>query len=84
MRHTPGPWIVKESENEGVGLLIDKPLGYVICEMDRRETAKADACLIAMAPQLLEALIKVHQIEIDNKHYGDDSCSYCDLIRSGQ
>lgn len=30
---------------------------------------------------LRDYLIETHQEEIDNKHYGDKTCSYCDAIK---
>src|SRR5262245_41896869 len=30
---------------------------------------------------LADALREAHQDEIDNEHGGDDSCSYCDLLK---
>lgn len=34
--------------------------------------------------ELLAALKESHQEEIDNKHYGDKTCSYCDLIAKAE
>lgn len=60
MKHTPGPWKVwthPRNENE---VYVDGANGrsvcYVIHDDDERKEQKADAVLIAAAPDLLEAL----------------------------
>jgi len=62
-KHTPGPWIVSEKRD---GLLIIRqkdrattllPIGHVLAAgWEDKETAMANAALIAAAPALLEAL----------------------------
>ena len=50
-KHTPGPWRV--GREGGVGFFI-VPVGALV--HDGYERCAADACLIAAAPELLEAL----------------------------
>lgn len=60
-KHTPGPWNVLPAENEQGGFDIDSEYGYHIAEtiggLDYEE--EANARLIAAAPDLLEALIRL-------------------------
>lgn len=61
-KHTPGPWsFYTEPQPNGCpvvgsnGLLICM-LGHSVRMADQKEIALANACLIAAAPELLEAL----------------------------
>ena len=36
--------------------------------------------VFSLLQQTVDALEEAHAIEVANNHYGDDSCSYCDLI----
>jgi hypothetical protein len=56
MKHTPGPWVI-QTDNRGF-YWIDKLTndgGFSICNLGNVEEAKANAALIAAAPELLEA-----------------------------
>jgi hypothetical protein len=50
-KHTPGPW-------EGNADYIVSSNLQIVCTLSEHDTAKADAKLIAAAPELLEALIE--------------------------
>lgn len=53
-QHTPGPWVAKESpESEHFFWIVTGPRLHIGVSTDR---SKADACLIAAAPELLSAL----------------------------
>jgi len=61
MKHTPGPWIIDPAEDLPLAVIQDVPNGYGIAEIYRANinniaTAKANAALIAAAPDMLEAL----------------------------
>ena len=62
-KHTPGPWVVKRGlvynhicveGGRGVGSP-ESDLGHTTGCVDKNETARANACLMAAAPDLLEA-----------------------------
>ena len=53
--HTPGPWFTS-TPNEGGGILIKPIPGQVVAQCDELPEMEANACLIASAPELLEAL----------------------------
>jgi hypothetical protein len=70
MSHTPGPWAVEWSEEEGNdGVTIESPDGPVAFRV-----LEVDARLIAAAPELLAALIeaKYELIELYESAYPDD------------
>lgn len=50
-KHTPGPWEIEEDEND---YLVGPP-DTLVCLVDRHNQPKADARLIAAAPELLKA-----------------------------
>src|SRR5260370_3806342 len=52
--HTPGPWQVAD-ERDGVAFVIAEHLRIVVDHRENFGSAKADACLIAAAPDLLSA-----------------------------
>ena len=54
-KHTPGPWFVQKSDYPG-GLLIKPIPGQVIAQCDEGLDMKANARLIAAAPDLLDGL----------------------------
>lgn len=67
MKHTPGPWKYStEPQPNGCpiigaqGLMIAM-LAHTVNQADQRETALANARLIAVAPELLEALKRIRQ-----------------------
>ena len=57
--HTPGPWVVQESFNEGVNLLVKPVPGQVVAEVDKGPNMVGNARLIAAAPDLLAALCEL-------------------------
>ena len=40
--------------------------------------------LLNLLRDMKDFLKEAHQEEIDNDHYGDDSCSYCDKIKEAE
>lgn len=70
-KHTPGPWTVEDRNMDALGyydaLLVVAPqadhrhalVAYVIDSKDADEQDKANACLMATAPDLLAALINL-------------------------
>lgn len=56
-KHTPGPWRLSgHSEDSPEKLSVEDGYGYFIAEVDFGLAQKANARLIAAAPELLEAL----------------------------
>lgn len=62
-KHTPAPWIVDEHTDNGTLIVQSRveydPMAIIVCNNGREytiERQKADARLIAAAPELLEAL----------------------------
>lgn len=61
-KHTPGPWRIGTPGPNGcytIGTergLMTAMIAHSICEPDQAEAAKADAALVAAAPDLLAAL----------------------------
>lgn len=51
-KHTPGPWLKIQDHNGTWGIYPDAPSGKFLVTTD----TEANACLIAAAPELLEAL----------------------------
>ena len=68
-KHTPGPWVVDPDSPTDISPADDLRLGIAsICHADEAggrwefgRQSKANAKLIAAAPDLLEALIKLHE-----------------------
>ena len=58
MKHTPGPWIVNESQEDCLygKVSIETEGEYFIAQVDESINQAANARLIAAAPELLEAL----------------------------
>ena len=100
-KHTPGPWEVQEGaeccfhrgNRYSITLPIDRGITETIAEVwpgsDERD--KADALLIAAAPDLLEALetitlylAEAHAEDKAVDHYGDETCSYCEGIKAAE
>lgn len=87
-KHTPGPWRIGNA-----GKAIFQPTGIkLVADLSGLDNAKANACLIAKAPELTEALeqmvanlIEAHASEFEDGHAGDadhdgeapEACSYC-------
>lgn len=59
-KHTPGPWMVDEPEQNGSIIIRDTTNGYAICRVNPTDDAELEdhhnAQLIAAAPALLSAL----------------------------
>ncbi len=58
MKHTPGPWIVNESQEDCLygKVSIETEGEYFIAQVDESINQAANARLIAAAPDLLDAL----------------------------
>jgi hypothetical protein len=73
MTHTPGPWAVEWSEEEGNdGVTVESPDGPVAFRV-----LEVDARLIAAAPDLLAALMRMR----DEFNSYADCPSKCDAVR---
>jgi hypothetical protein len=59
-KHTPGPWRVIQGPREIYGVQRSNSGGFFLVNGLGREQEKADANLIAAAPELLEALKLLH------------------------
>ena len=57
-RHTPGPWVFAASNGDDCGMIFGKT--GVVCDFVD-DPKPANACLIAAAPELLDALIRLEQ-----------------------
>lgn len=89
--HTPGPWIAKEGGRFDPEINITTEFRCEtnkvrICGIDIAFTGefgleqKANACLIAAAPDLLDACIKTVE---ENGHLADgDNCTLIHLVRA--
>lgn len=75
-KHTPGPWVVTPHPEThvdvfGVGeIMDDKQMQYGLSHTICYQNAEANARLIAAAPELLEALIRLEAELVEDK-YGD-------------
>lgn len=76
LKYTPGPWHWEYPAGDALAELVASDNNTIICDFGDNETYyptagkepnKADAKLIAAAPELLEALIEVIRIS-DRKH----------------
>jgi len=64
MKHTPGPWLIQQGDEWTDGIVTlhghnedGTPIYWTVASYNRqRDEAKANARLIACAPELLEAL----------------------------
>ena len=64
MKHTPGPWLIQQGDEWTGGIVTlhgynedGTPIYWTVASYNRqRDEAKANARLIAAAPELLEAL----------------------------
>lgn len=75
-KHTPGPWVVTPHPQThvdvfGVGVIRDdKEFQYALSHTFCYQNAEANARLIAAAPELLEALIRLEAELVEDK-YGE-------------
>ena len=60
--HTPGPWRKYEDGDFDISIIGSDNHHVCIIDYDHNETADADARLIALSPELLEALLEAHEI----------------------
>lgn len=81
--HTPGPWSIDES-----GLGIIGADGYSLCGIAdgdedqgcRPKEDRANARLIAAAPEMLEMLKELHSAECESQSFPGRVCGLCSLI----
>jgi hypothetical protein len=68
MKHTQGKWNVKEVRENLNGL--SSFVSYQVVSDDEvviaKETTEANANLIASAPEMLEALLQINNLELDD------------------
>lgn len=86
-KHTPGPWRIGTPGPNGcytIGTergLMTAMIAHSICEPDQAEAAKADAALVAAAPDLLRALELVMEDKAPGYHDciddGEPECAWC-------
>ncbi len=60
-KHTPGPWTIFDDSDGEVLTIQPMSAQLVVCDPDDVSTNRANAYLIAAAPELLEALKRVLQ-----------------------
>ena len=71
-QHTPGPWEVRKGEPWVIAKAYGdmKSVVHLNLPVDQSENQKADARLIAAAPDLLEALYQIRDLPEDSRiHY---------------
>jgi hypothetical protein len=81
-KHTPGPWRVRRKDRLAVVTDIPEWGAYAASEMLIAETVhKADARLIAAAPDLLEALkFAMRYGRLDYHQRTNHNAAYCDGV----
>jgi hypothetical protein len=88
-KHTPGPWtpffhdhgIGVSTQRSDVALIWDK-FAAPLDSLRSREEDKANAYLIAAAPDLLVALIKFDSVMRKASDYPDTSSEISDLVKA--
>ena len=70
MAHTPGPWIVREPEEDELYEVYAEDGGDLICYPVYTRNQRDNIHLIAAAPELLEALVAMREAFTSN---GTDS-----------
>ena len=67
MKFTPGPWMICPNTKSKLKIINKSPFGGIIAEASNwwadTETAKANAQLISSAPDLLDALYSILNVE---------------------
>lgn len=61
LRHTPGPWIKRTNPDDKGQLWIDSAEGSPITDLKDNGMQEGNADLIAAAPDMLEALVRIVQ-----------------------
>jgi hypothetical protein len=91
-KHTPGPWRVESPFGEP-GLFVAAPSSALVCRLypvddryvrDQKESIEANARLIAAAPELLEALRPLADIELDNATVTVLGAGFTSLVRNAR
>ena len=82
MKHTQGKWNVKEVRENLNGL--SSFVSYQVVSDDEvviaKETTEANANLIASAPEMLEALLQINNLELDDS-FGDHKIALLDWAK---
>jgi DNA repair exonuclease SbcCD ATPase subunit len=78
-KHTPGPWNAVELEDGNIVTGNTRHCGNV-CELDLGTESEANARLIAAAPELLEALERMHE-EARGVVVDGGCCPFCGILR---
>lgn len=73
MAHTPGPWVIREPEDDELHEVYAENGGDLICYPVYTANQKANLPLIAGAPELLAAL-RLGMEWSENDGYPDDHC----------
>jgi len=81
-KHTPAPWKISEDGQGNPFITNPKEWGMICSITTREQNHEANAKLIASAPELLEALIKLNDYFFCEKPLEDDE--YSDLIKITQ
>lgn len=91
-KHTKGPWNIHECETLEIHPFNDTMGTKIICEIpkDAKGNKKANAHLIASAPELLEALKQEHDFACQEHfisqgvEHDENSCGVCQLIKKAE
>lgn len=82
-KHTPRPWEVFAGDSVGVRTAYPvndiggMPAKFELCRTGTTEEAKANARLIAAAPEMLAALKRIVEWEKDPDRYSGDLADIC-------
>ena len=71
MRHTPGPWKIERPYQEPHIYIAGPKTELIACIKDHYENTKANAHLIAAAPELLEGLEEIKTLASMDLHPQD-------------
>ena len=88
MKHTPGPWSVDPDSPNKFKVVTNRRYGGVIAETTAwwvdTQTARANAKLIAAAPDLLEAVERLHSYIIHIEGAEPSGLRYVDALNLAQ
>ena len=70
-KHTPGPWYVSEKKGFYDVVIDDRTAVAFVTDTGGKETEKANAHLIAAAPELLKACKEMYEAFKGRKDYKD-------------
>ena len=81
-KHTPGPWTYEQISNNAY--VIDENGSAVMLYRNPDDEMKANARLIAAAPELLEALEGMLAIDQENHQRGHDDDDVCKEVQTAR